>query len=48
MKDPKPGDRILNGARKEAIEKAFLPPSLKKSVKVAIENGRVVVTRKKK
>jgi len=48
MKDPKPVDRILNEARKEAVEKAFLPPSLRKTVKVAIENGRVVVARKKK
>ena len=48
MEEPKPVDRILNEARKEAVEKAFLPPTLKKTVKVAIENGRVVVAEKKK
>ena len=40
-------DRVLNEARKKAIEKAHLPQDIKKSLRVTIESGRVILSKKK-
>lgn len=48
MGKSKPVDRVLNEARKRAIEKAYLPQSIKKSYKVTIMDGTAILSKKKK
>ena len=47
MNKGKMSDRVLNEARKKAIEKSHLPQNIKKSYNVSIESGRVVLSKKK-
>lgn len=41
-------DRVLNEARKRAIEKAYIPQSIKKSYNVTITDGTAILSKKKK